>query len=191
MEVLGMKAPLYATQKIIEDFTRTHSIPLRLRKPRFWMQRGDAYYDTYTYQFTLPIKARGAELREFTYHEIGHALIHQFRIPKEFISRFVALSPGLPKKKAIALMCESEPAPEGWVSWYAQTCGTEDFCETLGAWAANGYRSKGKWKFNNFEFDVTHDRRLQKKIKWVQQIVEVCYFQAQRERVVLTKRKAS
>ena len=185
-----MKAPLRTTQKIIQDFSRTHSIPLRLRKPRFWMQRGDAYYDTLTYQFTLPIRARGQELREFTYHEIGHALIHQFCIPKELLSRFVAISPGLTKKKAIAQMCESEPPPKGWVSWYAMTNGTEDFCETFGAWAANGYRTKGKWRFNNFEFDISQDKKLQRKIKWVQQIVEVCYFQAQRVEVGLTKRKA-
>lgn len=173
-----MKAPMHTTQKLISQFIRENHIPLRLRKPRFWMQKGDAYYDTRTCQFTLPIDARGAELREFTFHELGHAIIHQFRVPKQLHSNFCHISPGLHRKKAIELMCQNEPAPKGWVSWYAMVNGTEDFCETLGALVSNNYKSKGKWRFNDFIFDVTKDRLLQKKILWVEEILAECGFQA-------------
>jgi hypothetical protein len=183
-----MAAPLHTTQKLIDQFIREHQIPLRLRRPRFWQQKGDAYYDTQTFQFTLPASARGAELREFTFHEIGHALIHQFRIPKRLHSRFVEVSPHLHRRKAIELMNDSEPAPLGWVSWYAMVNGTEDFCETLGAWVSNDYRTRGLWRFNNFVFNVGQDRLLQKKIRWVREILDECGFQASMERATLNKK---
>jgi hypothetical protein len=185
-----MKAPVMTSQRLISSFMQTHCIPLRLRKPRFWQQRGDAYYDTKTFQFTLPINARGAELKEFIFHEMGHALLHQFCVPKHMISQFSRLSPYLPRPKAIKLMTDSQPSPKGWVSWYAMTSGTEDFCETLGAWAANNYKAKGLWRFNNFVFDIGNDRLLQRKIRWVQQIVELCYFQAHDPHVTLYKKKS-
>lgn len=171
-------APAHTTQKLIRHFQRTHRIPLSLRKPRFWANRFNAYYDVATRQLMLPRQARGAELREFTFHEIGHALIHQYVVPARLLSRFVAESPGLSRNKALDLMEQDIPAPPGWVSWYAMINGTEDFCEVLGAYAANGYRSQGEWRFSGFSFDVSADRLLQKKIAWVEEILQECHLQA-------------
>ena len=171
-------APTHTTQKLIRHFQRTHGIPLALRKPRFWANRFNAYYDVATRQLMLPRQARGAELREFTFHEIGHALIHQYVVPVRFISRFVSESPRLARSKALDLMSADVPSPPGWVSWYSMINGTEDFCEVLGAYAANGYRRRGVWTFNGFSFDVSSDRLLQKKIDWVEEILQECHLQA-------------
>lgn len=171
-------APTHTTQKLIRHFQRTHGIPLQLRKPRFWANRFNAYYDMATRQLMLPRQARGAELREFTFHEIGHALIHQYVVPVRCISRFVGESPGLSRTKALDLMEQDLPAPPGWVSWYAMINGTEDFCEVLGAYAANDYRRYGAWSFSGFRFDVGRDRLLQRKIEWVEEILQECHLQA-------------
>lgn len=174
-----MTPPIHTTQRLINDFQRGHGIPLTLRKPRFWAKPFDAYYDISTKQLMLPRSARGSVLREFVFHELGHALIDQYVVPLKLLSRFVSESPGLSRTKAIELMEQDVPAPGGWVSWYAMVNGTEDFCEVLGAYASNGYRRRGHWKFASFEFDVTHDRPLQKKIDWVEEVLLACWQQAE------------
>lgn len=171
-------APTHTTLRLIKGFQREHGIPLRLRKPRFWANKNNAYYDIATKQLMLPRQARGALLREFTYHELGHALIDQYVVPARLLSRFVRHSPGLSRAKAIDLMERDVPAPKGWVSWYAMVNGTEDFCEVLGAYAANGYRRRGTWKFSGFKFDVTRDRLLQRKLDWIDEILACCQQQA-------------
>lgn len=173
-----MTPPMQTTQRLIQQFQKGHGIPLRLRTPRFWSKDFDAYYDVSTKQLMLPRRARGSLLREFIYHELGHALIDQYRVPLRLLSLFVAESPGLKRSKAIELMGEDVAAPEGWVSWYAMVNGTEDFCEVLAGYASNGYRRKGQWQFSGFTFDVTHDRLLQRKIDWVEEILAVCGEQA-------------
>ncbi len=173
-----MTPPIHTTQRLIDDFQREHGIPLLLRTPRFWSRPFDAYYDISTKQLMLPRCARGKVLREFLFHELGHALIDQYVVPLRLLSRFVSESPGLSRAKASELMEQDVPAPCGWVSWYSMVNGTEDFCEVLGAFAANDYRRRGKWQFSGFEFEVTNDRLLQRKIDWVEEILDECWRQA-------------
>jgi hypothetical protein len=170
--------PLRKTEKLIRQFERTHGIPLRLRKPRFWANPDNAYYDVATRQLMLPRTARGHVLKEFTFHEIGHALIHQYVVPQTLLNRFVKLSPRLKREKALELMEEDYAAPAGWVSWYAMLNGTEDFCEVLGAYVANDYRRTGDWQFCGFHFDVGRDAKLQRKLDWVEEILHACVAQA-------------
>jgi hypothetical protein len=53
--------------------------------------------------------------------------------------------------------------PRGFVSWYALTNGSEDFCETLSALVVSGYKPKGTIHFGDWV--LSKDRKLQIKLE--------------------------
>jgi hypothetical protein len=164
--------------KLVKMFQEENGIPLKLRKTKVLSSIDGAMYDLRTRQILIPADAKGELLKEYVYHEIGHALIQQYKIPRTMLRHFVELSPKLSRDRAHKLYHDGVGSPKGWVSWYAMVTGTEDFCDTLAAYCCNDYRKRGHWVFENFYFDLNQNRILQRKILWVDRILEYCAARA-------------
>lgn len=161
-----MKSPILKTQKMISEFEQRFGVDLGIKEISFHDKDHLAYYQPKNSKLTLP-RAKGEKLKEFLYHELGHAILARYEPPKELLDLFVFVCPQMDERYACKMMDRDEAAPDTWVSWYAMTNPVEDFCETLAAWASNDFKITQNWRFGGFEFNPRRDLTLRKKIEAV------------------------
>jgi hypothetical protein len=122
----------------------------------------------------LPADVRGRQLREFLYHELGHALRAAYCIPTPMTRHFESYSAvGLNKANLLRKLAEDQRY-EGFVSAYAMTNKEEDFCDTLSAWVMNGFRQAGRYEFDGDRFSLSQDPIILKKLRAVERILKYC-----------------
>jgi hypothetical protein len=166
-----MKSPILKTQKMISEFEQRFGLDLEIKKISFHSKGHLAFYHPKKCEITLPNQARGKELKEFLYHELGHAILARYQPPKDLLDLFVFVCPQMDERYACKMMDREEAAPDSWVSWYAMTNPVEDFCETLAAWASNDFKVSQIWRFSGFEFNPRRDLTLRKKVEAVRMLM--------------------
>ena len=167
-----MSNPIHKTMKLINEFEARFGLCLGIEEVCFHKNDHVAYFYPKKRRITLPQKARGQRLKEFVHHEIGHALLVNYKVPRELIELFDFVCPKVEEKYAQKMMDQDEPAPASWVSWYAMTNPVEDFCETLSAWASNDYKITQSWQFGGFSFSPSKDITIRKKVEEVQNLLK-------------------
>lgn len=106
-------------------------------------------------------------LREYVYHELGHAICDGFDIRSylmPFIRKQVPHGPGYEEavNRASCL-----PRLSGFVSGYARLDREEDFCETLSAYLCNRRTWRRKIRFNEETISVHDEPRLLRRLEAV------------------------
>lgn len=158
--------------KIIREFNEAWDLNIVISNVVFWNRVGAAY---------RPLHSKGwiyvnadlniQELEQDVLHELGHALIHQYKIHLSKLRLFHEGSPkySMPFIERMHLR-EEQPPPKGFVSWYATYNGTEDFCETLSAYVSNNCSLKRMYYFEN-DIPVRDQPKLQRKLREVHSIL--------------------
>jgi Putative zinc-binding metallo-peptidase len=111
---------------------------------------------------------RSRKLKEYVYHELGHAICDNFDIRshmKPFIRKSVQTSTK-EYDKAIN-SAESKPRFKGFVSSYARTNREEDFCETLSAYLCNRSTWRKSIRYEGVVIQTKHEPRLLRRLKAV------------------------
>ena len=182
-----MNPPIYRAWEIVKDFEDRFKIDLDIHKIQFHKDTSSAYFYAKSRTISLPESAKGANLKEFLYHEIGHALEFQRSFPNQEMGDFFFTSPRMETRQARLLLDKKVKTPKGFVSWYAMTDPFEDFCETLSAWASNGFQVSRQWEFGTFSFHLRYDHGIRKKVERIKSILAAQRKQAQ----ALTRRSRS
>lgn len=129
--------------KLIREFNETWELDIQISRILHWNKSG-AQYTWFKHKGWLHINPDQSfeNIKEDVFHELGHALIHQYRINHSFLRFFHDDSP----KHSLTFINNMEEKDElpyyGFVSWYSTLNGTEDFCETLSAYVTNNYSFK-------------------------------------------------
>ena len=150
----------------IRKFNNKTGFDLKISKIVFWKKNEALYVEASKSSGVIKINPSNTrkEILEDLYHELGHALIHQTIVPKKLLSSFRNSSPLLSRVKTQRLIDSGEdPPPRGFVSWYALTNGSEDFCETLSALVVSGYKTKEAIHFGDWV--LSKDGKLQIKLE--------------------------
>lgn len=107
-------------------------------------------------------------LRELVFHELGHAYVHNYKIPKYIINAFGNFDdiPFLDYQYRI-MKNYSGQRNEGFVSRYAEVSPEEDFAETF------SFVISGRKHFNGYYIDYQHDNKLKNKIKSVEKLLKI------------------
>lgn len=116
----------------------------------------------------LPPRSR--KLKEFTYHELGHALLDHYRV-RSVLKHFT-------RRKSEGWQYQFEtwrfarlPRMKGFVSGYAALNAEEDFCETLSAYLSSTTFAFKRFHFNGKQILVESDLQLQQKLRAVSDIL--------------------
>lgn len=159
--------------KIIRDFNQTWGLELEISRIIFWKQVGAAYRPVHDKGWIyVDGNLKLHEIEQDVLHELGHALIHQYKIHLSKLKFFHADSPKYTMPYITKMHCEEEALPpNGFVSWYATYNGTEDFCETLSAFVSNKYSLKKMHFFEN-EISIGTQPRLKKKLAEIEKILK-------------------
>lgn len=138
--------------------------------------RNTAAYESWCEGVIQIPKCRGIELRQFLYHELGHALLAEYEIPKTMFKKFTSrASSGIKYSLEIGKFSQRERR-EGFISGYAVINKEEDFCETFSAWVLNAYKTTGTVQYDGESLNLTKDIKLKAKFLAVAQVVKYCQF---------------
>ncbi|MBT3340281.1 MAG: hypothetical protein HN405_05015 [Planctomycetes bacterium] len=116
--------------------------------------------------------ARSVDLKEYIYHELGHAIHDHFDIT-DYLSPFI--------NKVITVQKEYVAASKKAVNWnrlpnfvngYARTCREEDFCETLAAYLCNRATWQKRIKYAGYDFRVKKNSKLMEKLDAVDELLK-------------------
>jgi len=161
-------------RKLIKEFNHYWGYDLKISKITFWTKDFAEYEETAADRGCIRLNKNKnrSEMTEDLYHELGHAIIHQYGVKRKELSRFRNTSPRISLAKFSKLKyIERKIPPKGYVSWYSQINGTEDFCEVLAAWASSGYKTKGSLMYDGHRFSLTKDKELRQKVHEVKRIL--------------------
>lgn len=161
-------------RKLIKEFNARWGYELQISRITFWSKDFAEYEETAVGRGSIRLnkfKTR-AEMAEDLYHELGHAIIHQYGVKRTDLRRFRDSSPRISFARFSKLKyVEKKTPPAGFVSWYSQVSGTEDFCEVLAAWASSGYKMKGILTYDGHSFSLRKDVELRRKVEVVRNIL--------------------
>ncbi len=161
-------------RKLIREFNQRWGYELVISRISFWNKDFAEYEETAFDRGSIRLnknKTR-AEMAEDLYHELGHAIIHQYGVKRKDLQRFRDFSPRISLARFSKLKyVEMKTPPAGFVSWYSQINGTEDFCEVLAAWASSGYKMNGVLIYDGYKFSLAKDRELKRKVAMVKKIL--------------------
>lgn len=162
------------SRRLIKAFNKRWGYELNITKITFWTKDFAEYEEMAPGRgaIRLNIHKNRAEMAEDLYHELGHAIIHQYGVKRKDLQRFRESSPRISMARFSKLKyIEQIAPPKGYVSWYAQINGTEDFCEVLAAWASSDYKMRGVLTYDGHKFSLTKDRQLERKVKTIKKIL--------------------
>lgn len=169
-----MRARELWIRKLIKEFNQHWGYDLQISRITFWSKDFAEYEETAVGRGSIRLnkfKTR-SEMAEDLYHELGHAIIHQYGVKRKDLRRFRDSSPRISLARFSKLKyIEKKAPPAGYVSWYSQINGTEDFCEVLAAWASSGYKMKGVLSYDGHKFSLTRDKTLLRKVLVIRKIL--------------------
>ena len=114
------------------------------------------------------------EILEDLYHELGHAVLDQYKVPRHMLNIFRDHNPNITRERSGKLTCDDEiPPPSGYVSWYSMVNGTEEFCELLSAWACSGYKMQGYINYGDWRHSIDDEPKLKRKILAIKRILSI------------------
>jgi hypothetical protein len=159
----------------VQEFNKDWGYDLDV-KIQFW-NKDFAEYQGYTGGHGVirldPYQKR-SEILEDLYHELGHAVLDQYKVPRYMLNIFRDHNPNISREKSEKLTCDDEiPPPPGYVSWYSMVNGTEEFCELLSAWACSGYPKKGYMNYGGWKHSIDSEPKLKRKIKVIKEIISI------------------
>lgn len=117
---------------------------------------------------------------ETIYHELGHAILDQYKIPGKLMSAFrekLKYSEKYvvhPCRDCKSLDCSGAEIvkPKAYVSMYASKSSIEDFCETLSAYYLNRNVSYGAITFSGIKSNLYRQEHIKKKFLAVEEILK-------------------
>lgn len=110
-----------------------------------------------------PLAPRSRALREFVFHEMGHALAERHDLGS-YLHPFTRRVCDEESYEAASDDAASRPRPAGFVSGYATCEREEDFCETLAAYLTNRASWRTRVTFEGQQVPVRGDARLRRKL---------------------------
>jgi len=130
----------------------------------------------------IPSGYRGRELREYLYHELGHALVNNYKLSNRMLKGFCSK---ISKDGWIewwkyqwnVIKYSTKERKHGYVSGYASLDREEDFAETFSAFLLNdGKIGNGKIVYdgNKINLNATKERNLKNKFKTIKEIIKFC-----------------
>jgi hypothetical protein len=161
-------------RKLIKEFNSRWGYELNISKIIFWNKDFAEYEESAVGRGRIRLNQNKSrkEMAEDLYHELGHAIIHQYGVKRKDLSQFRDTSPRISLARFSKLKhVEQIAPPKGYVSWYSQINGTEDFCEVLAAWAASDYKLKGVLKYDGHKFSLNKDKKLRRKVEIIRKIL--------------------
>lgn len=158
--------------KLIDKFNRNWDLELEISRIVYWNEDGAQYICHKNLKGWIYVNPNQPfyKIEEDIYHELGHAIIHQYLVTNKELQIFRNDSLNMARSTVQNKEDSEEFPPYGFVSWYATVNGTEDFCETLSAWASNGYKTTGVI-YGDFKIPVQREPKLLKKFLQVDQIL--------------------
>jgi hypothetical protein len=159
--------------RLIKNFNRDWNLDLEIKDIIFWNRINEAQYEGWGTHGSIRLNPNdGFELvTQHLYHELGHAVIDQYKVKRKDLELFVANSETKSRGSVQKLMDHDVEPPWNYVSWYATVNGTEDFCETLSAWAYNQYKSSGLIQFDGWISSLNKEKFLNKKVQRIDKIL--------------------
>jgi Putative zinc-binding metallo-peptidase len=162
-------------RRIIKEFNEMFSLEIVINRIVFWNRDGEAEYE-YFQDGSCTLKLypfqnlRG--IKEDVYHELGHALIHQYKIPRAYLLQFSKKSPRLSRRTTfLKINIEEAAPPKNFVTWYACVSGQEDFCESLSAYVLNNLKVQGKVYYQNWEHNLNKEPLLKRKFLTIEKLL--------------------
>jgi hypothetical protein len=157
----------------VEKFCTKFGLDIDILRIKHWDKNSAEYNPRGSNSgiISLDLKSNIDEIKEDLYHEIGHAIDHQYGLPDKLLKLFEKKSPKLKERISQKRMDTDIPPPEGFVTWYATTDGTEDFCECLSAWASNNYKTTGKITYGGYTHSLDKEKDLAFKIKQIASVL--------------------
>jgi len=159
----------------VDEFNDLWGYELKV-KIKFWTKEEAEYqgmHEGYGIISLDPYQKR-PDILEDLYHELGHAILDQYLVPRKMLSIFRNSNPKISVEKSHKLAFEHElPPPYGFVSWYSMVTGTEEFCELLSAWACSGYKMKGCIYYGGWRHSIDKEPKLKSKIKVIKRILSL------------------
>jgi hypothetical protein len=119
------------------------------------------------------------EAKEFSFHEIGHAIVASYDIPENLFPPFRnhhCSNQSIIDRIEYYLEGGKLAAGErkrGYFSSYAYTNRDEDFCETFAAYMCNG-GCRSQWTFDGETINLNREPTLVKKVKAIDKIIKYC-----------------
>lgn len=158
--------------KVINEFNKYWDLDLEISRIIYWNESGAQYtwHKSLKGWIYLNPNQTFSKIKEDIFHELGHAIIHQYLVTNKDLRIFRNDSLNMSRSTVQNKEDWEEEPPYGFVSWYATVNGTEDFCETLSAWASNGYKVTGVY-YGDFKIPVKQEPKLLKKFLQVEQIL--------------------
>lgn len=159
---------------IIDRFNREWNIDIEIHKIHLWNDDSSAEYSWKGDRTTISLcpDQKVEDLKEDIFHELGHAILHQYKVPRSALRVFHKQTPRLNSSSSLRKMEKEIPPPSNFVSWYAQVNGSEDFCETFSAWVTNDYKLKGKIVYKDWVSDLGKESVLVDKFLAVKKVLE-------------------
>lgn len=163
-------------RKIINDFIEMWSLDLTINRIEFWNRDGEAEYEYFpdgSSTLRLNPDQHIEELMEDIFHELGHAIIHQYSVPRKYLALFRSKSPQMSVVSSSRIMDEGElHPPKNFVSWYGRVSGVEDFCECLSAYVTNDYKLSGKIIYKDWEHNLNNEPILKRKFQIIEDLLD-------------------
>lgn len=117
-----------------------------------------------------PMPPRSRALREFVFHEMGHALAERYDLG-DYLHPFTRRICDDETYESASDEAARAARPAGFVSGYATCEREEDFCETLAAYLTNRASWRTRLTFNGEHFAVRGDVRLRRKLRAVHELL--------------------
>lgn len=161
-------------RKLIKEFNLRWGYELNIAKIIFWSKDYAEYEESAVGRGRIALNKNKTrkEMAEDLYHELGHAIIHQYGVKRKDLSQFRDKSPRISLARFSKLKNVDRVAPpKGYVSWYSQINGTEDFCEVLAAWASSDYKMRGQLIYDGNKFSLSKDKHILRKVLMIRKIL--------------------
>ena len=163
---------IHYCRKIIKRIERKLGIGLdiidiKVSTPRPFIQVAQLEYTEEGNILYLPPKISiGRSLEEMIIHELGHAYLNLYSIPKRINNLFGNISNWVNPISYIyhSVFTHCFERSDGYVSQYAITCPEEDFCETFSAVMLNR-KDSNKITYNGEKIDLCEDKVLSRKVE--------------------------
>ena len=117
-----------------------------------------------------PMPLRAPALREFVFHEMGHAIVEHHEVG-DYLGPFTQRTIDDDAYEEESNAAAERTRPAGFVSGYATCDREEDFCETLAAYLTNRSTWRTRLSFNGEQIAVRNNARLRRKLDAVHELL--------------------
>ena len=172
----GMKVIEKLLRNQLKEFIDKYGYDLKISKIIFWNRDYAEYRGLRNGSGIIKLNPNQirSKIKEDFWHEIGHAILHQYHVPRKMLNIFRDNCPNNGHSWYEKFDDEDgTPPPAGEVSWYGLVSGTESFCEVLSAWVCSGYKMHGRINYGPWSHSIDRDRELKMKIKRIQKILSL------------------